>query len=806
MKFTFAWLKEHLETDRSLGEIVEKLSMIGLEVEAVEDRTAALADFRVAHVVSAEKHPDADRLQVCMVDCGDGDPVQVVCGAPNARAGMKGVFAASGSYIPGIDVTLKKSKIRGEESNGMLLSEREMGLSDNHEGIVELPEDTEVGIAAIDAMGLNDPMIEIGLTPNRQDCAGIRGIARDLAAAGLGTLKLLDAPQTEGTFDPPIKWQRDLPAEASDACPMVVGRYFRGVKNGPSPQWLQDRLRAIGLRPISSLVDITNYVTFDLARPLHVFDADKVKGDMTMRFAKPGEKVLALDGEEYELAEGMTVIADENGVEAIGGIMGGEASGVTEGTSNAFLEVALFDPVRTAKTGRALGIMSDARYRFERGVDPESAWWGAHIATRMILDLCGGEASQLTVAGEMPNWQREVVLRKTRVASLGGLDVPGDEQVRILTDLGFEPVDEGAAIRAKIPSWRQDIDGEADLVEEVLRIRGYEEVPDVPMARPSTIAQPAWSASQRRESAARRSLAARGMTEAVTFSFMKHETAKLFGFGGEALRVDNPISADLNAMRPSVLPNLLEAAGRNADRGYADVALFEIGPEYYDDTDEGQKTVAAGIRVGLTGPRHWAEAPRLPDVFDVKADALAALEAAGAPIANLQVTADAPEWFHPGRSGVLRLGPIALAVFGDLHPAILQALDIDGPAVGFVVNLQNIPAPKVKKGKSGGNAARPLLELSPFQAVNRDFAFVVDAGTAAGDIVRAASGVDRDLIVDVCVFDVYDGEHVGEGKKSVAIAVTLQPTEATLTDEQIDAVGKKVVAEIEKRTGGTLRG
>ncbi|MEK9644216.1 MAG: phenylalanine--tRNA ligase subunit beta [Alphaproteobacteria bacterium] len=806
MKFTLAWLKEHLETDCSLDEIVEKLSMIGLEVEGVEDRAAALASFRVAYVVSAERHPDADRLQVCMVDYGDSDPVQVVCGAPNARAGMKGVFAASGSYIPGTGITLKKSEIRGQESNGMLLSEREMGLSDDHKGIVELPDETEIGTAAVDALGLNDPVIEIGLTPNRQDCAGIRGIARDLAAAGLGTLKRLDAPETDGTFEPPIKWRRDLPADAGDACPMVVGRYFRGVKNGSSPQWLQDRLRAVGMRPISALVDITNYVTFDLARPLHVFDADKVKGDVTMRFAKPGEKVLALDGDEYELADGMTVIADEAGVEAIGGIMGGEVSGVTEETTNVFLEVALFDPVRTATTGRVLGIMSDARYRFERGVDPESAWWGAHVATRMILDLCGGEASELTVTGAMPDWRREVTLRKSRVASLGGLDVPGDEQLRILADLGFEPADEGATIRAKVPSWRQDIDGEADLVEEVLRIKGYDDIPVVPMVRPSTVVQPAWSASQRRESAARRTLAARGMTEAVTFSFMKQQTAELFGFDCEALRVDNPISADLDAMRPSILPNLLEAAGRNADRGYADVALFEVGPEYTDDTDAGQKTVAAGIRVGRTGPRHWADAPRTPDAFDAKADALAVLEAAGAPVANLQVTTDAPDWFHPGRSGVLRLGPNVLAVFGDLHPAILRALDIDGPVVGFVVKLQNVPVARGKKGKSGDTAARPLLELSPFQAVHRDFAFVVDAGVAAGDIVRAAGGADRDLIVDVGVFDVYEGEHVGEGKKSVAIAVTLQPTDATLTDEQIDAVGKKVVAEVEKRTGGALRG
>ena len=805
MKFTFDWLKEHLDTDRPLSDIVEKLSMIGLEVEGVEDRAEALASFRAAHVVSAEKHPDADRLQVCMVDYGDGDPVQVVCGAPNARAGMIGVFAASGAYIPGIDVTLKKSKIRGQESNGMLLSEREMGLSDDHEGIVELPDDTTVGTPAVDALGLSDPIIEIGLTPNRQDCAGIRGIARDLAAAGLGTLKPLDAPQTDGSFEPPIKWQRDLPADAQDACPLVVGRYFRGVKNGPSPQWLQDRLRAIGLRPISALVDITNYVTFDLSRPLHVFDAAKVKGDVTMRFAKDGEKVLALDGEEYTLEADMTVIADDNGVEAIGGIMGGELSGVTGETTDVFLEVALFDPVRTATSGRKLGIMSDARYRFERGVDPESAYWGAHVATRMILDLCGGEASELTVAGDMPDWQREVTLRKARVAALGGLDVPGDEQVRILADLGFDPVDEGDTIRTSVPSWRQDINGEADLVEEVLRIKGYDDIPVVPLTRENTVAAPAWSVSQRRESAARRALAARGMTEAVTFSFMKRETAELFGFDDEALVVDNPISADLDVMRPSILPNLLEAARRNADRGYPDVALFEVGPKYSGDGDDGQAIVAAAIRTGKHDPRHWCVPQRDVDAWDAKADAYAALEAAGAPVANMQVTMDAPAWYHPGRSGVFRLGPNALASFGDIHPGVLRAMDIDGPAVGVVVNLHLIPPARKKKG-AGGSAARPLLNLSPFQAVHRDFAFVVDAATDAGDIVRAARSADKDLIVDASVFDVYEGEHMEDGKKSVAISVTLQPVDATLTDEQIDAVAKKVTGEVEKRTGGVLRG
>jgi phenylalanyl-tRNA synthetase beta chain len=805
MKFTFDWLREHLETDRSITDIVEKLSMIGLEVEGLEDRAEALGSFRVAHVISAKKHPDADRLKVCQVEFGDGDPVQVVCGAPNARTGMKGVFAASGAHIPGIDITLKKSKIRGQESNGMLLSEREMGLSDDHEGIVELPEDAKIGASVVEVMGLSNPVIDIGLTPNRQDCAGIRGIARDLAAAGLGTLKPMNAPEQKGTFESPIKWQSDFPEDAHDACSLVVGRYFRGVKNGPSPQWLQDRLLAIGLRPISALVDITNYITFDLARPLHVFDAAKVAGDVTMRFAKDGETISALDGEEYTLDSSMTVIADKNRVESIGGIMGGEASGVTGDTTEVFLEVALFDPIRTATSGRKLGIMSDARYRFERGVDPESVYYGAHVATKMILELCGGEASKLTVAGQMPDWKREVALRASRVSALGGLDVPIEEQLRILDDLGFAPLAEGDTIRTQIPPWRRDIDGEADLVEEVLRIRGYGDIPVVPLTRTDTVSLPAWSFSQRRQSAVRRALAARGMTEVVTFSFMKREAAEIFGFSNEALVVDNPISADLDVMRPSILPNLLDAARRNADRGYSDVALFEVGPEYSGDDEDGQAIVAAAIRTGNTGGRHWVEAPRAVDVWDAKADAIAALEAAGAPVSNLQVTNDAPNWYHPGRSGLLRLGPNALASFGDIHPGVLRTMHIDGPAIGMVVNLHLIPTPKKKKGKEGGSAVRSLLNLSPFQPVYRDFAFVVDSDTASGDIVRAAAGVDKNLIDDVQVFDVYDGEHVGERKKSVAIAVTLQPLDATLTDEQIEIVAAKITAEVEKRTGGVLR-
>ena len=794
MKLTFDWLRDHLETDRPFAEIVDALSMIGLEVESVEDRAASLEGFRVARVLAAERHPDADRLKVCKVDYGGGEPVQVVCGAPNARSGMKGVFAAAGLEING--VTLRKARIRGQESNGMLLSEREMGLSDDHEGIVELPDDAEVGAPAAAAMGLSDRAVEIGLTPNRQDCAGVRGIARDLAAAGLGRLKPLDAPETTGSFDSPIRWLRKL--SDGEACPLVVGRFFRGVNNGESPKWLRERLRAIGLRPISALVDITNYVTFDLARPLHVFDADKVTGDLVMRPAADGETIAALDGQDYALDAEMTVIADDNGVQGIGGVMGGAASGVSDSTANVFLEVALFDPARTARTGRKLGIRSDARYRFERGVDPESAYLGARVATRMILDLCGGEASELTIAGDMPDWRRKAALRKSRAAELGGLNAPDDEQLRILADLGFEPVDEGDAIRVEVPSWRQDIDGEADLVEEVARIRGYDSIPAVPLPRLHIVPEPAWPA--RMESDARRALAARGMVESVTFSFMRRETAELFGFCDPALVVDNPISADLDAMRPSILPNLLEAARRNADRGYRDLALFEVGPEYADDTETGQKTVASGIRVGRHGGRHWREPDRPVDLWDVKADAMAALDAAGAPTAALRVARDAPAWHHPGRSGVLRLGSTELASFGDVHPRILRDMDIEGPAVAFTVRFDAVPA---RKRKVGGSAP---LSLPPFHPVTRDFAFVVDASVAADDVARAAAGADRELVSDVSVFDVYEGGPLGADKKSVAIAVVLQPATSTLTDAEIEKVSGRIVSAVEKRTGGVLRG
>ncbi|MHA1107858.1 MAG: phenylalanine--tRNA ligase subunit beta [Alphaproteobacteria bacterium] len=802
MKFTLTWLKDHLETDASLNEITDALTALGLELEEVHDPAKDLEAFTVGYVVEAKQHPNADRLRVCIVDTGS-EKIQVVCGAPNARTGMKGVFAPAGTHIPGTGVDLKKGVIRGEESNGMLCSEREMGISDEHEGIIDLPDDAPVGESFAKLMGLDDPVIDIAITPNRGDCLGVHGVARDLAAAGIGTLKPLTATEAvEGTFESPVQWKRDFPKGQKQACPMVVGRYFRGLKNGPSPDWMQRRLLAIGLRPISALVDITNFVTYDLGRPLHVFDAGKLEGGtLTMRLAKAGEIIMALDGKEYELDENMTCIADGKGVHGIAGVMGGEVTGCTGDTTEMFLEVALFDPIRTAATGRKLGIESDARYRFERTVDPASALWGAEVAARLVLEICGGEASELSIAGEMPDTDKLVTLRPDRVATLGGVDMKAADQRKILEALGFATNTKGGKITAVTPSWRPDIDGEACLVEEILRVNGFDNIPVVPLDRDSALPEQILTVGQRREGFARRTLAGRGMMEAVTWSFMHEDQAGLFGGVSDTLRLDNPISADLSVMRPSMLPNLLAAAGRNADRGYGDVGLFEVGPTWRDDTPAGEDILVAGLRTGRSGPRHWTQAPRPVDAFDAKADALAVLAACGAPVDNLQVSRDAPNWYHPGRSGTLRLGPNVLAWFGELHPRVLTAMDVKGPAVGFEIFIHKAPKPRTKGGKG-----RPLLKPSQFQPLGRDFAFVVDTAVTAESLIRAAKGADKALIVDVRLFDIYEGKGVGEGKKSVAIAVTLQPTERTLTDEDIEKVSASIIAAVAKQTGGTLRG
>ncbi len=800
MKFTLSWLKEHLDTQASLQQILDTLTMVGLEVEGARNPAEGLETFVTARVVEATQHPNADRLRVCRVDAGNGE-TQVVCGAPNARTGLIGVFASGGSFIPGTGITLKPTEIRGVSSNGMLLSEREMGLSDDHDGIVELPASTPIGVPAVKIMGLDDPVIEIAITPNRGDCLGVRGIARDLAAAGLGSLKPLTNGPVPGAFESPIKAHLDFTDETKDACPYFVGRYIRGVSNGESPKWLKDKLTAIGLRPISALVDITNLMTLDVNRPLHVFDADKVKGDIRVRLGKPGEKMLALNGKEYELDDAMTVISDDAGAEGLGGVMGGEISGVTGATVNVFVESALFDPRRTATTGRKLMLQSDARYRFERGIDPAFLVDGMEIATRLIMDLCGGEPSELVIAGGRPDTARDIAFRPDRVKGLCGVEISRDEIQRILMILGFSVDGDGDAWTVRVPSWRGDIVGEACLVEEVVRINGYDKIPMVPPVRDSYLPKPALNVNQKRRALARRTLAARGLVEAVTFSFMAEAHAALFGGDTEKLRVVNPISADLSVMRPSPLGNLLLAAGRNDDRGVADAKLFEVGPEYFGDGPDGQRIVCAGIRYGMSGPKHWSAKPQPADALAAKADAEAVLAAVGAPVDRLQVYTDTPGYYHPGRSGELRLGPkTTLARFGEINPRVLKALGVDGPAAAFEVFPDAVPTPKAK------GTARPMLNLATYQPVERDFAFVVDAGVAAGALMAAAAGADKALIVDVRLFDVFQGPALGEGKKSLAITVRLQPTEKTLTDAEIEAVSAKIVAAVGKATGGVLRG
>jgi len=801
MKFSVSWLKEHLEFDLTLEELSDKLTAIGLEVEEITDRAKDLAPFVVGYVTEAKPHPDADRLQVCTVDTGSGELHQVVCGAPNARTGMKGVFAPIGVTVPGTDLFLKATKIRGVESAGMLCSEREMGLSDEHDGIIELDDDAAIGTSFAELAGLDDAVIEIAITPNRQDCLGVAGIARDLAAAGVGKVITPEAEVIPGKFDSPIKVRMNLPTGKEDACPYFVGRYVRGIKNGPSPQWLQDRLIAIGLRPISALVDMTNYFTFDQGRPLHVFDADTMAGGIQLRMAEDGEKIDALNDKSYELDSEMTAVADDDGVLGLGGVVGGVPSGCTEETTNVFIEAALFDPIRTATTGRKLQCDSDARYRFERGIDPAAVVSGMERATKLVLDICGGEPSEITSAGAEPDWARSVTFRPARIKSLVGLDMSDHECIEILERLGFVVTGDGEVRDVAVPSWRSDVQGEADLIEDIARLKGFDEIPSVAMVNPDAVTRPAVTPARQRVMTAKRVLAGRGMNEAVTWSFTQTSLAKMFGGGDDALRLANPISAEIDMMRPSQLPNLIDAVGRNVARGVANVALFEVGPIYGGTRPEDQQTVASGVRRGHDGARHWALAHRDVDVFDAKADAQAVLAEAGAPVANLQTSAEAPAWFHPGRSGTLRLGPkMVLAAFGELHPGVLSAMNVKGPLVGFEVFLDALPSAKSRASRN-----RASLEVSDLPSVDRDFAFVVDVDVVAQDVVRAAIGADKALIADVSVFDVFEGGSLGAGKKSIAIRVRLQPSDKTLTDAEIETVANAVIAKVTKASGGALR-
>ncbi len=822
MKFTLSWLRDHLETDASLEQICDTLNTIGLEVEGVEDPAETLGAFVIARVLEAKPHPDADKLRVCVVDYGADKPIQVVCGAPNARTGLVGVFAPEGTYVPGTDLLLKKAKIRGVESSGMLCSERELELSEDHDGIIDLDADLEdrVGDRFIDVRGLNDPTIEIAITPNRPDALAVRGVARDLAAAGLGKLKKEQTGFTKkGDYPCPVAIELDFPDDKADACPTFVGRYVRGVRNGPSPQWLQNRLRAIGLRPISALVDITNYISYDRARPLHVYDAGKLTGSIRARMGRDGEHFLALDGKTYNVTPEMTVIADDAAALGFGGIMGGEATGATDDTVNVLIESAYFAPVRTALTGRATGIHSDARYRFERGIDPQSCILGANLAAQMIVDLCGGEISELQMAGGAPTTPLEITFDPGLVAQITGVDVKDGEIKRTLKALGFDVnAHTGAGKGGKkkdkkssdglsvtVPTWRPDVHGPADLVEEVIRIHGIDHVPATPLPALTGVARPVMTTQQKRVRQARRLLASRGLVEAVTWSFIPPGEAAHFGGQSDALELANPISVEMSHMRPSLLPGLLGAAARNLHRAMHDPALFEVGQVFLNDTDAGQKMAVAAVRCGTGRPggagRHWSGAAADVDLFDVRADLNDLLEALGLDPSKLQIAREAPSWFHPGRSGVIKLGPKnVLGAFGEVHPTTLKTMDVDGPAVAFELFLDALPEPKRK------STSRPALDASDLNPVRKDLAFIVDADVAAGDLVRAAAGADKKLIADVTVFDVFTGGALGEDKKSIAIELTLQPRSQTLSDEDIEAVLASVIAKVEKATGGEIRG
>jgi phenylalanyl-tRNA synthetase beta chain len=790
MKFTLSWLKEHLDTSATLEDILKALNAIGLEVEGVENPAERLAGFKIARVLSASPHPQADKLQVLSVDAGSG-PLQVVCGAPNARAGLVGVFGLPGATVPANGMVLRVAAIRGVESNGMMCSTRELELGEDHDGIIELAVDAPIGEDFASFANLDDPVVDVSITPNRQDCMGVRGIARDLAAKGLGTLRSLGVPVVAEDGDAPA-----VRTDDPEGCPAFYARAVRGVTNDTAPDWMARRLKAIGQKPISALVDITNYVMIDLGRPLHVYDMASLKGPLVARSARAGEQVLALNGKTYALEPGMTVIADDDGAHDIGGIMGGERSGAQDMTTDVLIECAYFTPERIARTGQALGLTSDARTRFERGVDPAFLADGLDIATEYVVRLCGGTASPMTRAGTPPVAARSLSLESALCLQLGGIDLPTSEQAAILTGLGFT-VSGNGPMQVGIPSWRRDIDGPADLVEEIVRIAGLDRVESVPLPRAPGVAKPTATPSQKLERRVRRAAAALGLTEAINWSFISEAEAALFGGGDWTLA--NPISEEMKVMRPTLLAGLLSAARRNQDRGASSVRLFEIGRRYFRATD-GSSDERLTLCVVLTGERTargWQTGKAQAfDAFDAKALAIALLGEAGAPVSNLQMLGEAGEAFHPGQSGTLRLGPKSvLARYGVLHPRLAKAFDLTGTVVAAELYLDAAPM----KRKSG--FMRPAYAPPALQAVTRDFAFLVPAGLEAEALVRAVKGADKSSITAARLFDLFERD----GQRSMAIEVTLQPGEKSFTETELKAIADKVVAAAAK-LGAVLRG
>lgn len=801
MKFTLNWLLEYLDTNADINTITAKMVDLGHEIASVTDRAALYKGFIIAHVAECDKHPNADKLKLCLVNTGS-EQLQVVCGAPNVRKGLRVVFALPGAVVPSSGLVLKKTKIRDVESNGMICSEAELKLSDEANGIMELPADAPIGADFAAYMGLNDPVIEAEITPNRPDCLGVFGIARDLAAAGLGRLKTLPQQPVPGGFDCPVTVMLDFKQGAENACPLFMGRVIRGVKNGPSPKWLRDYLTAVGLRPISALVDITNFVCLGFGRPLHVFDADTLTGNITVRLSRAGEIFTDLTGTERTMNNDVTVVCDTKGIQAMGGVIGGLHSGCTDKTENVFLESAYFNPARTRATAKEYGIDSDAKYRFERGVDPAFCDEGIAIATRLILDICGGEPSYLTVAGSEPHWYRTIPYNPARAATLGGLDVPASDQTALLMRLGFTTRERpDGLIDVNPPSWRNDVAGEADIVEEILRVKGYDTIPPVSVRDARAVPAPALDGTQKRLGDMRRLCAANGLTEAVTWSFLSARAHAAFSYADKkTVRIANPISQDLGLMRHSMLPNLLDAAKRNADRKLGHVHLFEAGPVFFDTLPDTQPVMLAGVRTGQQDATSWDNSDKPVDFFTVKRDVWALLRAAGLNPDGMPTTRDAPAWFHPGQSATLRLGKTIIAQFGVIHPVIQKTWDIDFPVVAFEIFVDALPAVKDKK-----TTTKPTLTLNPLQPVTRDFAFLIANDLPAENIIKAAKNADKNLITDVTLFDVYAGKGVEPGKRSIAFTVTLQPVGDSLTDAALDGVSKNIVAAVEK-LGGVLRG
>ena len=798
MKFTWHWLLDHLQTDKNINEIVEALPKLGLEVASVINLAEELKEFISVKVLEVKKHPNADTLNLCKVFDGN-NTFSVVCGAPNVKAGMIGVFANVDTYVPGINLILKKAKIRGEFSEGMLCSEKELTLSDNHEGIIELPKDSKIGLPVRDVMELTDPVIEIEITPNRGDCLGVRGIARDLAAAGMGVLKDLEVIEIEGDFESLIDWKIDLNEDKKNLCPKIFGRSFQNLVNVDSPSWLKKRLLAVDQRPISSLVDITNYIMIDIGRPLHAYDAEKIVGNtLTIKEAKQGEKFFALNGNEYELDQGMLVIADSHGIDDLAGIMGGERTGVTNNTTKMFLEAAIFDPISIANTGRKLNINSDARYRFERGLDYDSPDLVMHYAASMVNRICGGTYSKI-VKFESIKETKSIIFNPDNTYKLTGVEIENQVAKSILEKLGFLITINRDIWSIIPPSWRPDIDGVSDIVEEIIRVNGYDYIPSIKLPRKNYIAKPAMTIKHRQTSIASKILANRGYSEVITFSFLNEVMAKQFNGGIKELVLVNPISSELTHMRPSVIPTLLVAAQRNLNVGIDTLSLFEVGPIFKGDKPDDQISTISGLRLGSKVKRDWKNSSKEFDFYDVKLDVLKTLEAIGANINSLQTYENTSGYFHPGRSAVLKIGQKLIANLGEIHPGISDFYGFEKSILAFEIFYENIPMPKKVK------VSRPMLKMSPLQSVTREFAFVIDETTPAEKLVQIAKSTNKDLIKEVLIFDVYKGENIPKGKKSIAIKIIIQPNLETLTDDDLEKISSDLINVIDTKLSGSLR-